>query len=84
MALFIGNSLAKSSIFNTADAEAAFHPWWKTVQDYVCYSAIIIGKFIIDIMSNNAKMKMRIMALGTFEIHFLCVFRPEDISYCCK
>ena len=56
MALFIGNSLAKSGIFNTADAEAAFHPWWKTVQDYVCYSAIIIGKFIIDIMSNNESM----------------------------
>ena len=57
MALFIGNSLAKSSIFNTADAEAAFHPWWKTVQDYVCYSAIIIGKFIINIISNKAKVK---------------------------
>ena len=67
MALFIGNSLAKSGIFNTADAEAAFHPWWKTVQDYVCYSAIIIGKFIIDIMSNNAKMKMKIMALRKLE-----------------
>ena len=43
MALFIGNTLAKSGIFNTADAEAAFHPWWETVQDYVCYSAILIG-----------------------------------------
>ena len=44
MALFIGNTLAKGGIFNTADTEAAFHPWWKTVQDYVCYSAILIGK----------------------------------------
>ena len=47
MALFIGNTLAKNGIFNTADAEAAFHPWWKTVQDYVCYSGIIIGKLVI-------------------------------------
>ena len=47
MALFIGNTLAKNGIFNTADAEAAFHPWWKTVQDYVCYSSIIIGKLVI-------------------------------------
>ena len=47
MALFIGNTLAKNGIFNTADLEAAFHPWWKTVQDYVCYSGIIIGKLVI-------------------------------------
>ena len=46
MALFIGNTLAKTGIFDTGDAEQAFHPWWKTIQDYVCYTAIIIGKFI--------------------------------------
>ena len=45
MALFIGNTLAKTGIFDTGDAEQAFHPWWKTIQDYVCYTAIIIGKF---------------------------------------
>ena len=33
---------------------------------------------IIDIMSSNPKMKMKIMALGKFEIQVLCVLHPED------
>ena len=44
MALFLGSSLAKNGIFNVKEAEAAFRPWWETLKDYLCYSAIIIGE----------------------------------------
>ena len=43
MALKIGYAIA-SGIFNLKDAEEPFHPWWEAVQDYVCYSTILIGR----------------------------------------
>ena len=46
MALFIGNTLARSGIFDLKEAEAAFHPWWETLNDYLCYTTIIIGSFL--------------------------------------
>ena len=45
MALKIGYAIA-SGIFNLKDAEEPFHPWWEAVQDYVCYSTILIGRNI--------------------------------------
>ena len=47
MALILGSSLAKGSIFELQDYEAAFHPWWDSLQDYVMYSAIIVGELLI-------------------------------------
>ena len=45
MALKVGYEvIAKSSIFKLADAEAAFHPWWETLQDYISYGIIFVGK----------------------------------------
>ena len=42
MALKVGYAIA-SGIFNLKDAEEPFHPWWETLQDYICYSVILIG-----------------------------------------
>ena len=46
MALKVGYALA-SGIFNLKDAEEPFHPWWEAVQDYVCYSTMLIGSNIL-------------------------------------
>ena len=45
MALVLGSNLAKGSIFELSDSESAFHPWWDSLQDYVMYTAIIVGTF---------------------------------------
>lgn len=55
MALFIGNALAKSGILQLGEAEAAFHPWWETLQDYTCYTAIIISKTSLSIDCLNSQ-----------------------------
>ena len=44
MALKVGYAIAKSGIFNLADTEAPFHPWWETLEDYICYTIILVGK----------------------------------------
>ena len=43
MALWIGSGMAKGA-FQLSEAEAAFHPWWDTLEDYAAYSMILIGK----------------------------------------
>ena len=47
MALYLGSSLARSGLFTLSEAEAAFHPWWETVQDYVVYAMVLVGAFWI-------------------------------------
>lgn len=44
MALVVGSSIAKGGIFELAEFEAAFQPWWDSLQDYLMYATIIIGK----------------------------------------
>ena len=33
MALFLGSRMA-GGVFDLSEAEAAFHPWWDTLEDY--------------------------------------------------
>ena len=44
MALILGSSLARGSLFDLSDYESAFHPWWDSLQDYIMYTAIIVGE----------------------------------------
>ena len=56
--LFFGSNLFKSAIFNNGAAEAAFYPWWDTLQDFVIYTKIIIGEYHLSedkIFHNNLK-----------------------------
>jgi hypothetical protein len=55
MALWIGSTLAKGGIFDISETEAAFHPWWDQLQDYVTYTNIIIGLFAIP--TSNSKLE---------------------------
>ena len=45
MALKVGHAIA-NGIFNLKDTEEPFHPWWESLQDYICYSTILIGRII--------------------------------------
>ncbi len=44
MALHLGASLVRGGLFTLSDAEAAFHPWWETVQDYAVYAMVLVGE----------------------------------------
>lgn len=44
MALVLGSTIAKGGIFELPEFEAAFQPWWDSLQDYLMYATIIIGK----------------------------------------
>ena len=43
MALILGSSIVKGSLFQLSDYESAFHPWWDSLQDYIMYTTIIVG-----------------------------------------
>jgi hypothetical protein len=44
MALILGSSIVRGSLFELPDHEAAFHPWWDAMRDYIVYTAIVVGK----------------------------------------
>ena len=46
MALKVGHAIA-SGIFNLNETEEPFHPWWESVQDYMCYSILLLGNTTI-------------------------------------
>ena len=45
MALKVGHAIA-SGIFDLKETEEPFHPWWEKLQDYICYSILILGNKI--------------------------------------
>ena len=53
MALWVGSSMAKGGIFSLSEAEAAFHPWWDTLEDYSQFSIILVGLFAIPTANNK-------------------------------
>ena len=44
MALKVGQAIVSGILFNLKDTEEPFHPWWESLQDYICYSTILIGR----------------------------------------
>lgn len=44
--------MAKGGIFSHTEAEAAFHPWWDTLEDYAQFSIILVGLFAIPTANN--------------------------------
>ena len=40
-------SLYAKSVLGHSDAENAFRPWWKTVQDHLIYGLITTGNLVI-------------------------------------
>ena len=60
MALKIGHAIAKG-IFDRKDTEEPFHPWWEKLQDYICYSTILIGSimFIENVDDVSEKISYR-------------------------
>jgi hypothetical protein len=46
MALYLGSSIARG-IFEYSAAEAAFHPWWQSLEDYALYSVVIVGNIFL-------------------------------------
>ena len=49
MALKVGYAIASARIFNLKETEEPFHPWWEALQDYMCYSILLLGNGIFKI-----------------------------------
>lgn len=64
MALILGSNLVKGSLFDLSDYESAFHPWWDSLQDYIMYTAIIVGES--SLFFDAVKMLKRISCKDSF------------------
>ena len=79
-------SILAKSVLGHSDAENAFRPWWKTVQDHLIYGLIATGDLCIfrniysnfDIDNNFKKMKTNLTFFSNQNFRSHCISKGND------